>query len=96
MRGPDGTVYPMLGEYREIVAPERLVFTSKALGPSGQPMFEMLNTVTFADRGGKTELTLDVRALMLTPDAARPLEGMTQGWTETLERLGEEVDLRRS
>ena len=91
MRGPDGTVYPMFGEYREIAPPERLVFTSKALGPNGQPMFEMLNTVTFADRGDKTELTLHVRALTLTGDAAGPLQGMTQGWSETLERLGEEV-----
>src|ERR1700722_7778400 len=29
MRGPDGTDYPMGGVYREIVVPERLVFTIK-------------------------------------------------------------------
>jgi uncharacterized protein YndB with AHSA1/START domain len=27
MRGTDGTVYPMTGGYREIVEPDRLVFT---------------------------------------------------------------------
>jgi len=36
MRGPDGAVYPMTGVYREIVAPERLVFTSAALDEKGQ------------------------------------------------------------
>ncbi len=91
MRGPDGTVYPMKGEFREIVVPERLVFTSWAAGPDGKPMFEMLNTVTFAERNGKTEMTLDVRALMVTGLAARPLQGMTQGWTESLDRLEAEV-----
>lgn len=91
MRGPDGNVYPMRGEFREIVPPERLVFMSSAAGPDGKPMFEMLNTVTFTERNGKTELRLDVRALMVTGLAARPLQGMTQGWTETLERLQNEV-----
>lgn len=92
MRGPDGNIYPMKGEFREIVEPERLVFTSSAPGRDGNPMFEMLNTVTFSERGGKTELTLDVRALMVTGDAARPLQGMTQGWTETLDKLGADVE----
>ncbi len=94
MRGPDGTVYPMKGEYREVAALERLVFTSWAFGRDGERQFELLNTVTFADRGGKTEITLDVRAVMVTGDAPNPLRGMTQGWTESLERLGAEVNAR--
>src|SRR4051812_13276105 len=28
MRGPDGTVYPMAGEFREVVEPQRLVFST--------------------------------------------------------------------
>lgn len=95
MKGPDGAVYPMRGEYREIAPPERLVFTSWALNREGGQMFEMLNTVTFAERAGKTEMTLDVRAIMLTGDAASPLRGMTQGWTETLDRLRAEVESRQ-
>src|SRR5680860_496485 len=31
MQGPDGTVYPMTGEFQEVVPPERLVFTSSAV-----------------------------------------------------------------
>ena len=31
MRAPDGTVYPMFGEYKEILEPEKLVFISGAL-----------------------------------------------------------------
>ena len=33
---PDGTVYPMKGEIREIVPPERLVFTNIAVDADGQ------------------------------------------------------------
>ena len=91
MRGPDGNVYPMKGLFREIVPPERLVFTSSATAADGKPMFEMLNSVTFTARGEQTEVRLEVRALMITGDAARPLQGMTQGWTESLDRLQDEV-----
>jgi uncharacterized protein YndB with AHSA1/START domain len=58
MRSPDGTIHPMTGVFQEIVEPERLVFTSSALDKNGDPLFEVLNTVTFADEGGKTKLTL--------------------------------------
>ncbi len=91
MRAPDGSVYPMTGEFREIVPPERLVFSSWAIGPGGERMFEMLTTVTFAERGDKTEMNLNTRVVKLTGAAAGPLQGMTQGWTESLERLGEEL-----
>ena len=58
MRAPDGVVYPMTGVFHEIVEPERLVFTSSALDQNGEPLFEILNTVTFAEESGKTKLTL--------------------------------------
>ena len=58
MRGPDGTVYPMKGEIRELVAPERLVFTNIAVDAAGKHLLEGLTTVTFADEGGKTKMTL--------------------------------------
>ena len=64
-------------------------FTKRGImnGPDGKPMFELLNTITFADRGGKTEMTAKIRAIRITGDAAFPLAGMTQGWIEMLERL---------
>jgi Activator of Hsp90 ATPase homolog 1-like protein len=53
MRGSDGTLYPMTGVYQEIVEPERLVFTGAAPDEKGNPLFEVLNTATFAEQGGK-------------------------------------------
>src|ERR1035437_9662848 len=91
MRAPDGTVYPMTGVYREIVPPERLAFVSSALDEKGKPLFEVLITVGFAARGGKTELTLRARVVMGTPGGKRTPAGMDQGWSQTLGRLAEEV-----
>jgi uncharacterized protein YndB with AHSA1/START domain len=91
MRAPDGTVHPMTGEFIEIVEPERLVFTSSALDKNGEPLFEVLNTVTFADEGGKTRLTLHASVSKVKVEAAQHLAGMEQGWSQTLDRLDAEV-----
>jgi uncharacterized protein YndB with AHSA1/START domain len=87
MRGPDGTIYPMSGVYQEIVEPERLVFTSIALDEAGNPLFENLNTVNFAERGGKTTITLHTRVMKSTDNALQYLKGMEIGWSMTLDRL---------
>ena len=89
MRGPDGTVYPMTGTHQEIVEPERIVFTSSALDGAGQPLFEVLTTVTFAEQGSKTKLIVDARVLTSTAGAAVHLDGMDEGWKQTLDQLAD-------
>ena len=54
MHGPDGTDYPNLIEYREVSPPERLV-CDHGDDDGGPPAFYV--TITFADKGGKTEVT---------------------------------------
>jgi uncharacterized protein YndB with AHSA1/START domain len=87
MQGPDGTVYPMVGECREIVPPERLVFTAGALDGEGKLLFEILNTVTFAEADGRTTLTIQTGVLSVTDEARPYLEGHHEGWSQSLERL---------
>jgi uncharacterized protein YndB with AHSA1/START domain len=87
MRGPEGTVYPMTGTFREIVRPERLVFTAEALDQSGTVVLEVLNTVIFEEKNGKTTLTLQARVTKVTGEGVSYLEGMEAGWTQSLERL---------
>ena len=79
------------GVYREVVPPERLVYTDYFADEAGnrveRPGFapETLVTVTFAERaGGGTEVT--VRHAGLTAD-----RGELQGWTEILERLDDHL-----
>jgi uncharacterized protein YndB with AHSA1/START domain len=89
MRAPDGTDYPMAGVFREIVAPERLVFTNCALDHDGNILLDGLTVVTFAEEGGKTKLTVQTHAVALVPAAARYLDGMKAGWEQTLDGLEE-------
>ena len=90
MRAPDGTVYPMTGTFREIVEPERLVFVSQAHeDESGNAVFEVLNTVTFIERAGKTTLPLTARPFNVKPGAEPYLSGMEQGWGQSLDRFGQ-------
>jgi uncharacterized protein YndB with AHSA1/START domain len=82
MRAPDGRVITKHGVYREIAAPERLVFTYNTEG-GGIDDPETLVTVTFADLGERTRLTLR-HTLFETDAQAADHEG---GWTGCLDRF---------
>ena len=87
MRGPDGTIYPCHGTFHEIVESERLVFTSQAIDDDGTVLIEALNTVTFADAGGQTALTVHARVVKVTGLGAQYVKGMNQGWGQSLDKL---------
>jgi uncharacterized protein YndB with AHSA1/START domain len=91
MRAPNGADYPMGGEFREIVAPERLVFTSGALDEKGDLLFEFLHIVTFVERGGKTMLTILSRVVKTTAEANKYIGGFEAGMTQSLVRLAEHL-----
>lgn len=85
MHGPDGVDYKDKIVYREVAAPDRLVYDHV----SG-PQFHV--TVTFADQGGKTTVTVR----MLFESAAERENvikefGALEGLTQTLGRLGDYV-----
>jgi uncharacterized protein YndB with AHSA1/START domain len=77
----------MRGEYREVVAPERLVFTNFAVDADDKPLIDGLTTVIFAERDGKTEMTLHTRAVAPVPMAVRMIAGMDPGWRQSINRL---------
>ena len=87
MRAPDGAIYPMDGEIREIVPPERLVFTNNALDEAGNRIIEGYTTVTFTEQGGKTTLTLHTRGAAVVEFAVKYLQGMEYGWTQSIDKL---------
>ena len=87
MRAPDGVDHPMKGVFREVVEPERLVFTNVAVDAQGNHLLEGLTTVTFAEQGGKTKLTVRTNAAGLVAEAAQMLAGMEEGWTQSQDRL---------
>ena len=99
MRSPEGRGFWGKGIYREIVEPERIVFTDFFADEEGNPVpathygmspdwpAEMLVTVTFADHEGKTKLTLQHAGI---PSGAEG-DSCEAGWTQSLERLAEHL-----
>ncbi len=97
VRLPEGRDIWGIGIYREIVRPERIVYTDSFADANGNPVppahygmspgypAETLVTVTFAEQGGKTLLTLRHSL----PGAFPERDGMQQGWTQMLDRLAE-------
>jgi len=83
LRTPDGNLMTKHGVYREIVPPERLVFTYITEHATGIIDRETLVTVTFDDLGGRTRLTLKHTAFE-TEEARDDHQG---GWTGALERF---------
>lgn len=96
MRGPDNRDYWSAGIYREIVVPERIVYSDNFADEQGNPvpasyyglggdeLVEMLVTLIFEEAEGKTKLTLRHQGL---PTANQMLELTGQGWNESLDKL---------
>lgn len=82
MHGSEGAVYPLSGTYKEIKAPERLVFTF-VWGHGDLEDLEMLVTVTFAEVSGGTLMTLVQERL--PRETAR--QSHKEGWTGSFNRL---------
>jgi uncharacterized protein YndB with AHSA1/START domain len=87
MRSPQGTDHWKRGVYREIAPPDRIVFTFSWEDVDGKPGHELLTTVTFAEHGTKTKLTLH-QAVFETVERRDDHRG---GWTSCLERFADYI-----
>jgi uncharacterized protein YndB with AHSA1/START domain len=88
MRSPDGEEFRSKGTFREIVAPERIVLESALLDENDRPRFEDRNVITFVEHRGKTTVTVEANIVKLhDPSAAGAIDGMEEGWNQTLDRL---------
>jgi uncharacterized protein YndB with AHSA1/START domain len=87
MRAPNGNLISKHGVYREVLAPERLVFTYITEDTVGHPGPETLVTVTFALLGGKTMLTLHQAVF----ESVVARDDHHRGWTGAVERLAQHL-----
>jgi uncharacterized protein YndB with AHSA1/START domain len=102
MQSPDGK--DMWGKfvYRDVVAPERLVFVLSFSDPQGSTVqapfeldwpLEILNVLTFSEQGGRTTVTLRGNPINATEAQRKTFEaefkGMQQGFTGTFDQLDE-------
>ncbi len=88
MQGPDGPAMPMRGIFKEVVKPEKLVFTTSSFhDEKGNPGIETMNTVLFHERDGKTTMTLESHFTQAKPEFAMAQKGFNAGWNQSLDRL---------
>jgi len=87
MRAPDGIVFPMSGDYEQILPPEQLVFLTSALDEQGEPIFTNRNTVIFRELDGATEISIHTRVIDAKAAAWQYLKGMREGWSSSLDKL---------
>jgi uncharacterized protein YndB with AHSA1/START domain len=90
MRSPAGTDHWKVGVYREIAAPERIVFTFAWADAAGTPGHQTLVTVTFEALGGKTRLTLHQSGF----ESRERRDDHIQGWTSCLQRFADVMAVR--
>lgn len=83
IRSPEGTDHWMQGIYREIIEPERLVFTFAWEDENSQPKHETLVTVTFEEQGNKTLMTFQ-QAIF---ESIESRDSHNTGWSECFDRL---------
>lgn len=90
---PDGSDTLWVGgNFHELVEPERMVFTFAWDGDDGKPENEMLITLTFAEDGADTKMTLHQTGFR----AVEQRDGHNEGWTSCLDRLEEFLGSSRS
>lgn len=92
MHGPKGTEFdidmPVWGTFQEFDPPRRLVFTNQAIpDEKGVRQLDTLCTVTFTEKGGKTEMTLHIVLVKATPAVAANWAGAEMGWSQSLDKL---------
>lgn len=83
MRSPEGREYVMFGEYREIAAPERLVFTHGWENDELHPGHETLVTVVLEEVQNGTKMTFTQSNLA----TASSRDGHAEGWSGAFDNL---------
>jgi uncharacterized protein YndB with AHSA1/START domain len=92
-RGPEGEEYGFRGEYREIVPPERIVWTFEFEGFPGSVSVE---TLTLEEHDGKTTLTATSVYNTVEERDGMLQSGMEEGAKETMERLDEYLEILKA
>lgn len=91
----NGADHTMKGVYREIVRPDRLIYTEGYV-TEGFASHEALVTVAFVERDGKTTLTSTILHGSREDRDAHLKSGMERGAAETLNRLEEHLQTMES
>jgi uncharacterized protein YndB with AHSA1/START domain len=88
MTAPDGMVFPLKGIFYEVIAPEQLLFITRAFEDNqGNAQVEVLASVILTKVNNKTKLTVEATVMKSVPEVYCFLETMYEGWKQSLEKL---------
>jgi uncharacterized protein YndB with AHSA1/START domain len=90
MQPPEGDLFYLQGDFREVDPPRRLAYTFRWEDPDPDDV-ETIVTLSLRDLGRSTRLTLDQGAFATEPRRALH----EQGWTNSFERLRGLISSRR-
>ncbi|MGA2190354.1 MAG: SRPBCC family protein [Steroidobacteraceae bacterium] len=90
MRSPSGENFWSQGIFLEVSPPDRLVL-KLVVGDPGAPKFTAHTTVTFAEEGAGTRMTVHQAYEIHDPSALVAVNGAPQGWGSTLDKLAREL-----
>jgi uncharacterized protein YndB with AHSA1/START domain len=82
MQPPEGDLFYLQGEFREVDAPRRLAYTFRWEDPDPDDV-ETIVTLSLRDLDGSSQLTLDQGAFATEPRRALHV----QGWMDSFEKL---------
>ena len=92
-KGSEGEIPAFRGEFREIVRPERIVWTFEW---EGMPGHVSVQTATFEEQDGKTVLTATVVFDSVEDRDGMLQSGMEEGAAETYDRLDEYLEVLKT
>lgn len=88
MIAPDGTVFPMHGNFQQLDEPEQLVLTTTAFhDENDNPGLKILSTIVFLPEDRGTQLTLQAVVMISTQKTEHALDCMEKAWNESLDKL---------
>ncbi|MGO8972741.1 MAG: SRPBCC family protein [Steroidobacteraceae bacterium] len=91
MRSPEGHDHWTKGRFAEITPHSRLVIDMNVVGDQDKPLFRAHTVATFADVAGGTRLEVTQTYTLIESSAAPMIAGAPRGWSQTLDRLEQEV-----
>lgn len=86
-QGPDGVIMPVVGEYKVVDEPSKLVLVSSPLDADGNKLFEVQQTITLTEADGRTTLEITSEVLSASENAEQFLNGMEPGLNQAFDQL---------
>src|SRR5262249_35780299 len=91
MRAPDGTEHWTRGAFAEVTPVERLELDLHPTDALGRILFYAYTEVDFVEVCGGTRMDVVQTYTVLAPEASMMIQGAPLGWSQTLDRLEQEV-----